>query len=103
MKTLYGPLKAEASGPEASPELPGKSSHGVAQAQASIRGGAFPVLSFPPHHARCKTDDSHLFSHPPHPVALRRLGGASRGSGEPGGAHAGILPGESGFGHSQQE
>ena len=30
------------------------------------------------------------------------LGGASRGSGEPGGAHAGILPGGPGFGHSGQ-
>ena len=65
MKTLYGPLKAEASGPEASPELLGQSSHGVAQAQASIRGRAFPVLSFPPHHACCETDDSHLSERQP--------------------------------------
>ena len=42
-------------------------------------------------------DGSNLFSHSLHQVVLRRLEGASRGSGA---AHAGIPPGDPGFRYS---
>ena len=70
----------------------------MAQAQASIRGRALRALFSSSSRRPRDYDDSHLFSHPLHPVTLRRLGGASRGPGELGEAHAGIPPGDPGLG-----
>ena len=55
-------MKAGASGPEVSPGA--GCSHGVAQAQASMRQGfpALSVLAFPPHRAHCGTTTTAVFS-----------------------------------------
>ena len=70
----------------------------MAQAQASIRGRALRAHLASSSRTLRDYDNTHLFSHPLRLVALRRLGGAGRGSGELGGAHTGIPPGDPGLG-----
>ena len=87
-----GPLKAGASGPEASP--------GPATATArhryrpSIRDKVLRALLSSSSRTLRDYDDSRHFPNPLHPVVLRRFRGAGRDSGELGGAHAGIPPGD---------
>ena len=92
---LNGPLKAGTSGPEASP---GPAAATAWRRLRPLRGRALRALLSSSSRTLRDYDDTHIFSHPLHKVALRGLGGAGRGSGELGGAHAGIPPGDPSLG-----